>query len=314
MLKQWNVFMTRDICAFCTTQARETGNFNQSRLLKLATWEESPETGKIVCLMCCKGARAVVRPLTARDTAYWSGVYDDIYKLSEPVREVFSKLGAGLTTCAVVVKGLALSKCVEISEDWGRELERERRAAEVVDGPSDRNVSSGFAPEMFLTLASDVRLDPIHGGPEVAEEVEVNRLPTSMAIDPERHPHGVNYKRHVLENNYVIIRGKRGFYCNTLLSLLKARLGKLPHDALHEKIVRRHAHKECENHGLRPRDRFVAVEFVVQTYWHTSSIEREIGSIAQSYRGGERSSWLKRVYHRLKRAMANYSDLTTLRE
>nr|WRQ65414.1 hypothetical protein [Tolivirales sp.] len=306
--------MTLILRALGTTLARETGASNQPRLLRPATWEEDPETGKVVNLTNCRGARAVVRPLTARDTAYWSEVYDDFYKLSKPVREVFCKLGTGLTTCAVVVKGLAVSKCVEISEDWGQELERERRAAEVVDGPSDRNVCSGFGPEMYLTLADDVRLDPVHGGTMVAEEVEVERMPTSLAIDPERHPHSVNYKRHALENNYVIIKGKRGFYCHTLLSLLKARLGKLPHDALHEKIVRRHAYKECENHGLRPRDRFVAVEFVVQTYWQTSSIEREIGSIARSYRGDERSSWLKRVYHRLRRAMADYSNLSTLRE
>nr|WRQ65426.1 hypothetical protein [Tolivirales sp.] len=310
------MFMTLTLRALGTTQARETGTTYKSKLLQPAKWEEDPETGKVVTLHTCRGARAVVCPLTAgmRDTAYWAEAYGDFHELLKPMREVFGRLGAGLTTCATVIKGLALSKCVEISEDWGQELERERRAAEVIDGPSDRAVSSGFGPEMYLTLADDVRLDPVHGGTAIAETVEVESNPTSLAIDPERHPHSVNYKRHSLENNYVIIKGKRGFYCHTLLSLLKARLGKLPHDALHEKIVRRHAYKECENHGLRPRDRLVAVEFVVQTYWHTSSIEREIGSIAQSYRGGERNSWLRRVYHRLRRALANYSNLSSLRE
>ena len=46
---------------------------------------------------------------------------------------------------------------------------------------------------------------------------------------------------HVVRNNYVIVKGKRGFYCHSLLSLPKGRLGRIPHDALHEKIVRRHA-------------------------------------------------------------------------
>ena len=304
--------MTLTLSALRTTQARETGATFRSRLLQPASWEEESETGRVAALGTCRGARAVVSPLTAgmRDTAYWSEVYGDIYKLLTPVREVFKNIGAGLTTCAVVIKGLALNKCVEISEDWGQQVERERRAAEVVDGPNDRDVMSRYGPEMFLTLADDVRLV---GGNE-CDTVEVEENPTSIAIDSNRHPHSVSYRKHSLENNYVIIKGKRGFYCHTLLSLLKARLGKLPHNELHMKIVRRHAHKECENHGLRPRDRLIAVEFVVQTYWHTSSIEREIESIAQSYRGGQRMGWFKRVYHRLRRAFANHSNLSALRE
>ena len=124
------------------------------------------------------------------------------------------------------------------------------------------------------------------------------------AVEEASREHSLEVGAHVVRNNYVIVKGKRGFYCHSLLSLLKGRLGRIPHDALHEKIVRRHAFKECDNHGLRPGDKRLAVEFVVRMYWKESKLDREVDAIAGSYDGGVRVSWVRRMFNRFKRSQA----------
>lgn len=256
-------------------------------------------------------ARAVVSPLTAgererRDKLFvledWDNFGREMFKLFSPIVFLIQVSGEGLTILTHQLYGVACIPCDNVRDNWYMEDVMARRAYAIVDGPDDDNVESLYAPEMFLELAPDVVHQANPNGFNGDDFQEPTRtINRSVAI---QHDHSLEVGAHVVRNNYVIVKGKRGFYCHSLLSLLKGRLGRIPHDALHEKIVRRHAFKECDNHGLRPGDKRLAVEFVVRMYWKESKLEREVDAIAGSYDGGVRVSWVRRMFNRFKRSQA----------
>lgn len=288
------MIMSSNISVVDTPLARETGTNHHSDVI---------------------GARAVVGPLTAderekRNKLYvledWDNFGREILSLFSPIVFLVKATGRGLTTLTHQVYGVACLPCDRVRDDWHMEDVMARRAYDIVDGPDDNSVESTYAPEMFLELAPDVEQHVVlkdTSGPKTKDKVTITECIENRSVAIRRE-HSLEVGSHVIRNNYVIVKGKRGFYCHSLLSLLKGRLGRQPHDALHEKIVRRHAFKECENHGLRPGDRRLAVEFVVRMYWKQSRLDREVDAIAGSYDGGVRISWVKRMFSRFKRSFA----------
>lgn len=233
----------------------------------------------------------VVKPwaTSIRDIDCWKNYSNEMTNLFSPLVFLAKATGRGLTSFTHHLSKLICLPCDNVRERWHLEDALMHRARVIVDGPDDRDVEANYDVEMFLEYAPDV----VQGAVDFEDSAH-----HSLAI---QHPHRLEVGPHVVSNNYVIKKGKRGFYCHYLLSLLKSRLGVIPHDALHEKIVRRNAHKECDNHGLRPRDKLLAVEFVVKMYWIRNKYEREIDLIAGSYEpyGG---SWIRRAFKRFKRS------------
>lgn len=226
----------------------------------------------------------------------------DMANLFEPQIGILNTIGEGLTNLAHHVKRMFCMPIEEMREGWHLEEVMRRRAGEVVDGPCGDNPEIFYSPEMFLELAPDVVSRDCPG-----QEEETYG---SVAVT---YKHGLSVGVPVVEHNYVIVKGKRSYYCHSLLNVIKARLGAIPRDALHEKIVRRHVHKECLNHGLRPGDRKLAVEFIVRMYWHRSVMEREVHAIAEAYDSGVTQSWVKRQFNRFKRHFAlGRVDLRTI--
>ena len=197
-------------------------------------------------------------------------------------------IGRGLTTIVRKPYDLIVARCVEVEKARDLCSRYRREASEVVDGFGDSNVESTYDPRMFLQLAPDVVVEPPVDEEElVMKSVALSHLPFNT----------VECIQQVVGNNYVIRKGKRTFYCHTLLSMLKARLGAMPKTDLNMRVVRRNAFKECESHGLRPRDRAVAVEFVTQMYFKYSAIEREVGFMSMAYDNPEPKGWFKCAYH-----------------
>nr|WRQ65317.1 hypothetical protein [Tolivirales sp.] len=265
--------------------------------------------------------RAVVCPLTAERREnkefYLSNVRIARREMHKPVQNTFSgdmgnlfkpqigilkAIGEELTNLAHHVKRMFCIPIEEMREGWHLEEVMRRRAGQVVDGPSSDNPETFYSPEMFLELAPDVTVR------ETSEQA--GEAYESLVVT---YKHGLSVGVPVVENNYVIVKGKRSYYCHSLLNVIKARLGAIPKDALHEKIVRRHVHKECLNHGLRPGDRRLAVEFIVRMYWHRSVMEREVYAISEAYDSGVAQSWVKRQFNRFKRHFAlGRVDLRTI--
>jgi hypothetical protein len=287
-----------EIPALSAPLAWKTGKFKH-KLLQDSRWKGltplfSDEV--TVQLKDFDRAPAVVMPWAAsvRDTIYWESVASDFKKLFSPLTEVSKMIGRGLTTIVRKPYDLVIARCVEVER--ARDLcDRYRReASEVVDGYGDSHVESTYDPRMFLQLAPDIiclctqHVEPPKDKEElVIKSVALSHLPLI----------GVEGVQQFVGNNYVIRKGKRTFYCHTLLSILKARLGAMPKTDLNMRVVRRNAFKECESHGLRPRDRAVAVEFVTQMYFKYSAIEREVGFMSMAYDNPEPKGWFKRAYH-----------------
>jgi hypothetical protein len=281
-----------EVIACSAPLVRETGKFKH-KLLQESQWKQLVPlfaSDYPVKLSDFDRAPAVVMPWAAsvRDTVYWDNVVGDFRKLFSPITAITKKLGYGLTTIVRKPYDLVVARCVEVER--ARDLcERYRReASEVVDGFDDFCVESTYDPRMFLQLAPDIIVEP----PRDEEELELRSVALSHL--PFSRVDGV---QQVVGNNYVIRKGKRTFYCHTLLSMLKARLGAMPKTDLNLRVVRRNAFKECETHGLRPRDRAVAVEFVTQMYFKYSAIEREVGFMSMAYDNPEPKGWFKRAYH-----------------
>lgn len=111
----------------------------------------------------------------------------------------------------------------------------------------------------------------------------------------------VRIKVPVVETNFVIKKGKRKFYCNSLLKSIRTILGNdLPCTELSRKIIRRQANKMCDTHGLRPGDRQVAVEVVVRLYWYRNKLDRYIDEMVVEYEEA-RLGPIKRLYRRMRR-------------
>jgi hypothetical protein len=283
-----------EIFALSAPLVWKTGKFKH-KLLQESQWKATPLFSDddilfTVQLRDFDRAPAVVMPWAAsvRDTIYWESVASDLKKLFSPVTEVTKMIGRGLTTIVRKPYDLVAARCVEVER--ARDLcDRYRReASEVVDGFGDSHVESTYDPRMFLQLAPDIVVEP----PKDEEELVIKSVALSHL--PFNSVEGV---QQVVGNNYVIRKGKRTFYCHTLLSMLKARLGAMPKTDLNVRVVRRNAFKECESHGLRPRDRAVAVEFVTQMYFKYSAIEREVGFMSMAYDNPEPKGWFKRAYH-----------------
>lgn len=283
-----------EIFALSAPLVWKTGKFKH-KLLQESQWKATPlfSDDDILFTVQLKDfdrAPAVVMPWAAsvRDTIYWESVASDLKKLFSPVTEVTKMIGRGLTTIVRKPYDLVAARCVEVER--ARDLcDRYRReASEVVDGFGDSHVESTYDPRMFLQLAPDIVVEP----PKDEEELVIKSVALSHL--PFNSVEGV---QQVVGNNYVIRKGKRTFYCHTLLSMLKARLGAMPKTDLNVRVVRRNAFKECESHGLRPRDRAVAVEFVTQMYFKYSAIERDVGFMSMAYDNPEPKGWFKRAYH-----------------
>lgn len=278
--------------ALSASLVRKTGKF-KPKLLQESQWKQlTPlfSSDVVVKLGDFDRAPAVVMPWAAsvRDIVYWESVASDFEKLFSPVTTVTRMLGRGLTTIVRKPYDLIVARCVELERS--RELcsRYRREASEVVDGFGDSFVESTYDPRMFLQLAPDIVVESPKDKEELAlESVALSHLPFIR----------VEGAQQVVSNNYVIRRGKRTFYCHTLLSMLKARLGAMPRTDLNVRVVRRNAFKECESHGLRPRDRAVAVEFVTQMYFKYSAIEREVGFMSMAYDNPEPKGWFRRAYH-----------------
>lgn len=282
-----------EIFALSAPLVWKTGKFKH-KLLQESQWKATPLFSDdelfTVQLKDFDRAPAVVMPWAAsvRDTIYWESVASDLKKLLSPVTKVSKMIGRGLTTIVRKPYDLVVARCVEVEKARDLCSRYRREASEVVDGFGDLNVESTYDPRMFLQLAPDVVVEPPVDEEElVMKSVALSHLPFNT----------VECVQQVVGNNYVIRKGKRTFYCHTLLSMLKARLGAMPKTDLNMRVVRRNAFKECESHGLRPRDRAVAVEFVTQMYFKYSAIEREVGFMSMAYDSPEPKGWFKRAYH-----------------
>lgn len=286
-----------DTSALSASLAWKTGKFKH-KLLQDSRWKGltplfSDEMN--VHLKDFDRAPAVVMPWAAsvRDTNYWKGVVGECKKLFSPIIFISKKIGRGLTTIVLKPYDLVVERCVEVERARDLCNRYRREASEVVDGYGDLHVESTYDPRMFLQLAPDINclytdVEPPGDKKEfVMKSVALSHLPLT----------GVEGVQQFVGNNYVIKKGKRTFYCHTLLSMLKARLGAMPKTDLNMRVVRRNAFKECESHGLRPRDRAVAVEFVTQMYFKYSAIEREVGFMSMAYDNPEPKGWFKRAYH-----------------
>lgn len=274
------------------------------KLLRKSVWTQSNGS---VSLSDFDRAPAVVMPWAAsmRDLVYWDGLASDLKQLLSPVVFLTQALGHGLTTIVRKPFELIAERCNEVERDRDMCKRYRREASEVVDGFSDSSVESTYDPRMFLVLAPDVIVDL----PKDEEELELSSVALSHLPNSR-----LDNVQQVVNGNYVIRKGKRTFYCHTLLSVLKARLGAMPKTDLNLRVVRRNAFKECESHGLRPRDRAIAVEFVTQMYFKYSAIEREVGFISRAYDSPEPKGWFKRAYHDFKLFFGLSKPLSSLAE
>lgn len=104
----------------------------------------------------------------------------------------------------------------------------------------------------------------------------------------------------VVENAYVIKNGMRMLYCNSLLKIVRARLGRLPNNDLQRRVVRRTAMRLCEQHGLRPGDTELTVEVVVRMFWRRTALEDEIDCMSEELELAE-LGLIQRIWRRLWR-------------
>nr|WRQ65329.1 hypothetical protein [Tolivirales sp.] len=275
-------------------------------------------------------APAVVRPLAAETNNQLIGT---LFRFSEDEFQLLKRMGEDLTNFAFAIFVAPCVRCVEdVRHEWYLEGERERRARDIVDGPAmyrdggrgsfiDNTEEAYSAPEAFLRLAYDVTdvgiPGPIPEEPESTPEPEVTEPqgdgPEDGEPEPEEVtfissntsiPHNVELTPPTLTDNYIIKRNKREFYCHTLLCKLKARFGPLDRTNLNAKVIRRNAERETTNHGLRPKDKHFAVEFVVRMYWKASVFDAELDRVSSAYEDVSQS-WVKRMFRRFKRAFAN---------
>lgn len=184
---------------------------------------------------------------------------------------------------------------------WQLEKDREQEARDIVDGPPSYVSEAYLAPQAYLELAQDLDYIPRLVAPEPEGGVVDETVLVSANVTV---PHSIEAEPIVVSNNYVIKKGKKGFYCHTLLCLLKSRFGKMEYSALNEKIIRRNADKETSNHGLRPKDKQFAVEFVVRMYWKASVFDAELDRVSSAYVDLSQS-WVRRMFRRFKRTLTN---------
>lgn len=118
----------------------------------------------------------------------------------------------------------------------------------------------------------------------------------------------VKVKPPILERNYVIKKGKKMLYCNSLLKSVRVKLGPMTQSELNKKVIRRTAERMCDTHGLRPGDTQVAVEVVVRMYWYKNQTDRMIDGMCEEYEA-RNSSTVRRFYRRLCRTISGGDSL-----
>ncbi len=118
----------------------------------------------------------------------------------------------------------------------------------------------------------------------------------------------VKVKPPILEQNYVIKKGKKMLYCNSLLKSVRVKLGPMTQSELNRKVIRRTALRMCESHGLRPGDAQIAVEVVVRMYWYKNQTDRMLDGMCEEYEF-RNSSTVRRLYRRLCKTFSGGDSL-----
>lgn len=118
----------------------------------------------------------------------------------------------------------------------------------------------------------------------------------------------VKVKPPILEQNFVIKKGKKMLYCNSLLKTVRVKLGSMAQSELNRKVIRRTALRMCESHGLRPGDAQIAVEVVVRMYWYKNQTDRMLDGMCEEYES-RNSSAVRRIYRRLCKTFSGGDSL-----
>lgn len=118
----------------------------------------------------------------------------------------------------------------------------------------------------------------------------------------------VRVKPPILERNYVIKKGQKMLYCNSLLKSVRVTLGPMVQSELNRKVIRRTAVRMCESHGLRPGDTQIAVEVVVRMYWYKNQTDRMLDGMCEEYES-RNSSVVRRLYRRLCKTVSGGDSL-----
>lgn len=118
----------------------------------------------------------------------------------------------------------------------------------------------------------------------------------------------VKIKPPIVERNYVIKKGMKMLYCNSLLKSVRVKLGQMVQSDLNRKVIRRTALQMCESHGLRPGDTEIAVEVVVRMFWYKNKTDHMIDDMCEEYEA-RNSNAVRRCYRRLRKVFAAKNSL-----
>lgn len=118
----------------------------------------------------------------------------------------------------------------------------------------------------------------------------------------------VKVKPPIVERNYVIKKGQKMLYCNSLLKIVRVDCGDMVKSELNRKVIRRTARRMCESHGLRPGDTEIAVEVVVRMYWYKNQTDRMIDGMCEEYESRNTSA-VRRCYRRVCKAFSGRDSL-----
>lgn len=83
----------------------------------------------------------------------------------------------------------------------------------------------------------------------------------------------------------------RELFANKVLNRVRCKLGSLPYDALHQRIVHREANSICVKMGLRSSHRLVVVKYVASLYFVESELDREVARASRAYARSRYSFW-----------------------
>nr|WRQ65861.1 hypothetical protein [Tolivirales sp.] len=248
------------------------------------------------------GVRTVVRPLTVH-----SEEEESMYGYLK--RECLPTITQGLATLE------RFFCCGGFKDDMEYRDTLRQQAESAIDGPDQLDY---YHPTDYLELAPNVFKDSLrvvgHKMDTKLSGYTIGQIQHQVIDDVvsgkpnilvgRNHCSDAGFVRiepSVVEANFVIRKGKKMFYCNSLLRSVRAVLGReLPMTDLSRKVVRRHTNKLCDIHGLRPRDKQLAVEVVVRLYWHRSRQDTMIDDMVEEYEE-VRLCVVKRLYRRLKR-------------
>lgn len=92
----------------------------------------------------------------------------------------------------------------------------------------------------------------------------------------------------IVENHRVVPQRLLGLYTNRVLLEVKCKLGDLPNDALHRRIIKRTANAICLAHNLRVVQRHVVVTYVAALYHEKSVTDEEAAQAQVAY---HRRNW-----------------------